>query len=206
MPFFNLGQGDYENADLSQQQSSRDSAKVQEVKVTEDETAKSEQVTVVTASETESVQSAANITVSIPGQSIGTDAKIANENEADESAANEKLVDKSSANQNKDLIDDECINVAPVAPVKADQNADDKDAKKEEIGAEGNQTGLDSVDLNDDSSVKECKEPDAVKIEVEETKSGSQISEVTDVKKSEDEQTDISDTKEVTSQNLQALV
>ena len=198
MYFFSciLDQADYENADLSQQRASQASGGLQEVKVTANEVATSEQVTVVTASESESVQSTARVNVAKTDQSTENKEKITNENVADKMQANDNL---EKANEDKDLTEVDYENVAEVSVVKHDEVKGDV---RDEADTGVDKTNLDSANVNKDTSVKANIEQDGMKIDGEEAKSGSQIKEDSDEKKAEVqvEQTEKSETVEVNSQ------
>ena len=198
MYFFSciLDQADYENADLSQQRASQASGGLQEVKVTANEVATSEQVTVVTASESESVQSTARVNVAKTDQSTENKEKITNENVADKMQANDNL---EKANEDKDLTEVDYENVAEVSVVKHDEVKGDV---RDEADTGVDKTNLESANVNKDTSVKANIEQDGMKIDGEEAKSGSQIKEDSDEKKAEVqvEQREKSETVEVNSQ------
>ena len=167
---FIVGQGDYENADLSQQRALQTSG---EVKV--DEAATSEQVTIVTASESESIPSSENKHALQTDQNIATKENVVTEN-TDVAKATEKS--ESNVHENKDLVDLEYENVGEIGIVKPD-TVDTNDA-------EMNKTGHDSANENSDTSIKENKDQEAMKIEVDEEISGTQIKVDHDGKKCED--------------------
>ena len=154
-----VGQGDYENADLSQQRALQTSG---EVKV--DEAATSEQVTIVTASESESIPSSENKHALQTDQNIATKENVVTEN-TDEAKATEKS--ENNVHENKDLVDLEYENVGEIGIVKP--NAVDTN------DVEMIKTGHDSANENSDTSIKENKDQEAKKIEVDEEISGTQI-------------------------------
>ena len=167
-----VGQGDYENADLSQQRALQTSG---EVKV--DEAATSEQVTIVTASESESIPSSGNKHALQTDQNIATKENVVTEN-TDVANATEKS--ENNVNENKDLVDLEYENVGEIGigkPNAVDTN--DADMIK---------TGHDSANETSDTSIKENKDQEAMKIEVDEEISGTHIKE-NDDKKCDDVET-----------------
>ena len=155
---------DYENADLSQQ-ASHQSAEVQEVKVTVNETATEEQVTIATASSgSDIVQSTASITVAKIDQPIIGNETIANEKVANIKSANENVANESSQGENKDIANAVKEIVDEDVSLKSDE-------RKISITAEKELTDIENAVANEVSieDQKVQKEAEVIKANIQET-------------------------------------
>ena len=155
---------DYENADLSQQ-APRQSAEVQEVKVTVNETATEEQVTIANASSgSDIVQSTASITVAKIDQPIIGNEIVANEKVTDMKSANENVANESSQGENKDIANAVKEIVGEDVSVKSDE-------RKMSITAEKELTDIENAVANEVSieDQKVQKEAEVIKANIQET-------------------------------------
>ena len=157
---------DYENTDLSQQPvpALRQSVEVQEVKVTANETATIEQVTIATSSGSDNVQSTASITVAKIDQPIADDKTVANEKAIDVKPANEISSNESSQGEMKDISNAVNEIVDEAASVKSDENKMDINAEKRVADIEN--TVANEASIGDQSVDKEAE---VIKVDVQET-------------------------------------